>query len=151
MSTLTEWTDILKAQLESFELLSKSEIARVRNNKSDVTGYFRNNFFESWKGPMSLTYVDYETTRPFSGDGNRYRLFTKTIPIEPQTVTLIPWIGGKIPVDLNTMVLIKLRKGLFDIQKAGYYNPTQWEHTEDCRYDYHIIAYRPITIDIEEG
>ena len=151
MSTLTEWTDTLKAQLESFEMLSKSEIARVRNGKSDVKGYFRNNLFEPWKGPMLLTHIDYETVRPFSGDYNSYRLFTKTLPIEPQTVTLIPWSGGKCPVNVNTTVLIRRKNGWEQIDKAGNYNPKNWKHMASVSEDYHIIAYRPITIDIEEG
>ena len=140
MATLTEWKDILKAQIESFEMLSKSEIQHIQNGNSDITGYFRNNFFEPWKGPMLLTHIDYETARPFSGDGNRYRLFTKTLPIEPQTVTLIPWNLKKSPVSQGTLTIIEYGNG--DIIVTRQVENVLWAN---------VTAYRPITIDIEEG
>ena len=150
MTTITDWKALLTAQLECLEALSEDDIG------TEV--YVRDSLSDEWMGPRILKGFSNpeSTTAPFRASHGElgsgyYVLATKTLPIEPQTVTLIPWSGGECPVSSDTLVMISLRKGWVQIDKASYYSLSQWKHGRDVSYDHHIIAYRPITIDIEEG
>lgn len=153
MTTTTDWKALLTAQLECLEALSEDDIG--------TKVYVRSFLDDRWWGPYVLKAINDPTMThaPFAVDGSlndvpamaNYRFATKTLPIEPQAVTLIPWSGGECPVSSDTLVIVKLRKLWFDVAVAGFYTPYQWNHSKKSIYDHDIIAYRPITIDIEEG
>ena len=144
MTNITDWKALLTAQLECLEALSEDDIG------TEV--YVRDSLDDPWSGPYEFQGVVSPLKQfPFQVEGTIWKLATKTLPIEPQTVTLIPWSGGKCPVSTDTLVIVKLRKLWFDVAVAGFYTPYQWNHSEKSVYDHDIIAYRPITIDIEEG
>lgn len=143
MTTITDWKALLTAQLECLDALSEDDIG---------TEVFVRDFVDaSWEGPYILKSIasPEDTEQPFDvTQGTRtmtYRLATKTFPIEPQTVTLIPWSGGIRPVDTGTFVIYQMRGGNVNGEIAGH---LRWDHGSTSG---DIIAYRPITIDIEEG
>ena len=144
MTTITDWKALLTAQLECLDALSEDDIG------SEV--YVRDSLSDEWVGPRILRGITDSDVNvaPFQVSLGElgslyYMLATKTLPIEPQTVTLIPWSGGECPVKPNAFVLYRARRG-------GTFSSTasllRWTH-DIVESD--IIAYRPITIDIEEG
>ena len=141
MTTITDWKALLTAQLECLEALSEDDIGKPF--------YFSDSLDGPWDGPIKLSLVTplhEDGQYPFEdSEGNSWRICTKTLPIESQTVTLIPWSGGDRPVDIGKVVVYQTRgRG----PNAGVAGLLTWQHS-DVSTD--IIAYRPITIDIEEG
>lgn len=151
MSTITDRKALLTAQLECLEALSEDDIG------TEV--YVRDFVDAAWEGPYVLEYIvsPEDLDQPFEVvQGKRtmtYRLATKTLPIEPQTVTLIPWSGGECPIEKDCDIIIQCEDGILKIVDARQIDYGQWSHTITwgCTSTaYFIIAYRPITIDIEE-
>lgn len=142
MTPITDWKAMLTAQLECLEALSEDDIG------TEV--YVRDSLSDGWMGPRILKGFSNpeSTTAPFRvshgelGSGY-YALAIKTLPIEPQTVTLIPWSGGECPVKNGTRTMIYLKEGDVIVMD----DPETWGWKPGTN----IIAYRPITIDIEEG
>lgn len=83
MTTITDWKALLTAQLECLEALSEDDIG------TEV--YVRNSLHEPWRGPFTLhSIVHTDVSRaPFKCREHLYPFVfaTKTLPIEPQTVT----------------------------------------------------------------
>ena len=145
MTIITDWKAMLTAQLECLEALSEDDIG------TEV--YVRSYLDDRWWGPYVLKAINDPTMThaPFAVDSSlndvpamtNYRFATKTLPIEPQTVTLIPWSDGKCPVKPGTPTMLQIENGKIDFTNF----PEKWIWNKDGV----IIAYRPITIDIEEG
>lgn len=138
MSNKDEWRKILQAQLACLEEIDEEDIG------SQV--YVRDSLDDEWVGPYRLfRLVSPGENFIFEVDGHTWWKFaTKTLPIEPQHLTLIPWHGGECPVKAGTQTILSFADG----DNTMVNDPEDW----GWGFATNITGYAPviITIDIEE-
>lgn len=65
-------------------------------------------------------------------------------------IHLIPWEGGKCPIEEGQAVLIQERSGNIRVVYQHDSFSDAWEHTYIDNPMFHIIAYLPVNITVKE-
>ena len=151
MTNKDEWREILKAQLACLDEISEDDIGK--------SVYVRNRLDYSWEGPYTFVSMSdigdnpypFRVEKPYSAGGYLmdYSFVTRTIPIEPQAITLIPWDGGDCPLSDDENAIVKFRNDMLTVVgRSDLYpvNAISWKHDDSTSRAYHIVGYYPIDV-----